>query len=145
MSAGDSVPTARLDPAPWLGSVTGHDCRHPRRTRPGTVRLVNGDGGDRGFEPLLAVLGRLDDLDVRLGGGWGVDVLAGQVTRPHHDVDVFVPVGVLDVAAARFADGRFRGGDDVTELADHSRSRRRAANRPQRHLVSPGRTRGADG
>jgi GNAT superfamily N-acetyltransferase len=79
---------------------------------------VNGAGRDRDFGPLLAALRRLDGFDVRLGGGWGVDVLAGQVTRFHHDIDVFVPVAVLDAAADRF----IHDGFEVVMASPHSRT-----------------------
>lgn len=49
------------------------------------------------FDALSQLLGLLDGIDVRLGGGWGVDVLAGRPTRPHHDVDLFV--AEIDVPA----------------------------------------------
>lgn len=52
-----------------------------------------------GFRSLLEVLDTLrgpGSVDVRLGGGWGVDVLAGRVTRAHRDVDVFVPGHAVD-------------------------------------------------
>ena len=62
---------------------------------------VAGSGGT-GFGPLLHSLARLEGLDVRLGGGWGVDVLAGKVTREHHDVDLFVPQEHLADAVERF-------------------------------------------
>ena len=59
-----------------------------------------------GFSPLLAVLARLEGVDARLGGGWGIDVLAGRVTRAHHDIDLFVPELSVPAAVGRFtADG----------------------------------------
>ncbi len=59
-----------------------------------------------GFDPLLEEMDRLAGIDVRLGGGWGIDVLAGRVTRSHHDVDLFVRSHDLVAAASRFlADG----------------------------------------
>jgi GNAT superfamily N-acetyltransferase len=70
-------------------------------------------GGGRDFAPLTAVLQRLDGSDARLGGGWGIDVLAGRVTRTHHDVDLFVPEEALSVAAGRLASAGWRVvGDD---------------------------------
>jgi len=60
-----------------------------------------------GFGPLLDSLALLEGLDVRLGGGWGIDVLAGRVTRDHHDVDLFVPEGHLADAAERLRPGGF--------------------------------------
>jgi ribosomal protein S18 acetylase RimI-like enzyme len=55
-----------------------------------------------GFAPLLDVLDRVEGLDARLGGGWGIDVLAGRVTREHHDVDLLFPIEELLVAASHF-------------------------------------------
>lgn len=58
------------------------------------------------FAPLLGVLGLLEGLDVRLRGGWGIDVLAGRVTREHHDVDLLVadlPATIERLIAAGFA------------------------------------------
>jgi lincosamide nucleotidyltransferase A/C/D/E len=42
---------------------------------------------------LLELLSALDDLGVAhwLDGGWGVDCLLGEQTRPHGDVDLVVP------------------------------------------------------
>lgn len=57
------------------------------------------------FAPLLAILRLLDDIDVRLGGGWGIDVLAGRVTRDHHDVDLFV--ADLPATLSRLVDAGF--------------------------------------
>ncbi len=53
------------------------------------------------FTPLVDTLERLEGLDVRVGGGWGIDVLAGRVTRRHHDIDLFVPAPEMAVAAER--------------------------------------------
>jgi lincosamide nucleotidyltransferase A/C/D/E len=30
------------------------------------------------------------NVDVWLDGGWGVDALLGQQTRPHNDIDIFI-------------------------------------------------------
>lgn len=29
-------------------------------------------------------------VDVWIGGGWGVDALLGQLTRPHNDIDIYI-------------------------------------------------------
>jgi ribosomal protein S18 acetylase RimI-like enzyme len=63
--------------------------------------------GAAGFEPLLEHLERLDGLDARLGGGWGIDVLAGRVSRPHHDTDLFLPRGQLPAGVSRFTAAGF--------------------------------------
>jgi lincosamide nucleotidyltransferase A/C/D/E len=39
-------------------------------------------------EDVLDILAALDGLDVRVGGGWGVDALVGRQTRPHGDLDL---------------------------------------------------------
>lgn len=57
------------------------------------------------FAPLLGVLRLLEGIDARLGGGWGIDVLAGRVTRDHRDVDLFV--ADVPAAAARLIDAGF--------------------------------------
>jgi lincosamide nucleotidyltransferase A/C/D/E len=43
---------------------------------------------------LLAILDRLEGADIEawLDGGWGVDALLGEQTRPHDDVDLVVRV-----------------------------------------------------
>ncbi|MGW6446280.1 nucleotidyltransferase domain-containing protein [Lentzea sp. NPDC055074] len=39
-------------------------------------------------EDVLEILAALRDFDVCVGGGWGVDALAGEQTRPHADLDL---------------------------------------------------------
>ncbi|MGH2540483.1 MAG: nucleotidyltransferase domain-containing protein [Actinomycetota bacterium] len=49
---------------------------------------------------VVEILGRLrrSGVDVWLDGGWGVDALLGEQTRPHEDLDLIVRVGeVLEV------------------------------------------------
>jgi ribosomal protein S18 acetylase RimI-like enzyme len=70
------------------------------------VNIASSGGTE--FGPLLDSLAALEGLDVRLGGGWGIDVLAGRVTREHHDVDLFVPQEHLPEAAGRFRRAGFR-------------------------------------
>lgn len=53
------------------------------------------------FAALLDVLDLLGGEDVRVGGGWGVDLLAGRVTRSHHDMDLFVPAHRVGDAVGR--------------------------------------------
>lgn len=65
------------------------------------------DGGGEGFAGLLGVLDRLAGVDVRVGGGWGVDVLAGRPTRAHHDLDLFVPTGRVGDAVGRLLGAGF--------------------------------------
>ena len=52
---------------------------------------------------LLVILDRLAEpgIDAWLDGGWGVDALLGERTRPHDDVDLIVQV--IDVPAMREA------------------------------------------
>lgn len=44
---------------------------------------------------------------VWLDGGWGIDALLGEQTRPHKDLDALVPLDDLAVLAAALADGGF--------------------------------------
>ncbi len=39
-------------------------------------------------EDVLEILSTLDGADVWIGGGWGVDALVGEQTRPHQDLDL---------------------------------------------------------
>jgi lincosamide nucleotidyltransferase A/C/D/E len=39
-------------------------------------------------EAVLATLARLADVDVWIGGGWGIDALLGEQTRQHRDLDL---------------------------------------------------------
>lgn len=39
-------------------------------------------------DDVLEVLAALRAFDVHVGGGWGVDALAGEQTRPHDDLDL---------------------------------------------------------
>lgn len=39
-------------------------------------------------EDVLDILAALTSADVWIGGGWGVDALAGEQTRPHDDLDL---------------------------------------------------------
>jgi lincosamide nucleotidyltransferase A/C/D/E len=66
---------------------------------------VNGDSLGAGLgeyvmaaENAVALLRLLDDHDVQVcvGGGWGVDALLGEQTRRHADLDVWVPAIHLD-------------------------------------------------
>lgn len=52
---------------------------------------------------VVALYRDLEDADVPvwLMGGWGVDALLGQQTRPHHDVDLLVEVAALERLRAR--------------------------------------------
>ena len=72
------------------------------------------EGDEEGFAALLGMLDLLADVEVRVGGGWGVDLLAGRVTRAHHDMDLFVPSGQLDVAVGCLGAAGFSVVDDET-------------------------------
>ncbi len=58
------------------------------------------------LDDVLAVLDRLDDGGVPwcLAGGWAVDALAGEQTRPHADVDLIVPAADLPSVERLLAD-----------------------------------------
>lgn len=49
---------------------------------------------------------RLDKRDVRswVDGGWGVDALVGQQTRPHDDLDLVIELADSDRAAAALSE-----------------------------------------
>jgi ribosomal protein S18 acetylase RimI-like enzyme len=72
------------------------------------------EGEQAGFAALLGVLDLLAGVAVRVGGGWGVDLLIGRVTRAHHDIDLFVPSTVLDEALRRLGAAGFSVVDDET-------------------------------
>jgi GNAT superfamily N-acetyltransferase len=80
-----------------------------------------------GFEPLLQQLECLEDLDARVGGGWGIDVLARRVSRSHHDVDLFLPRHQLVESVSRFISAGFEtvleepGSRTVVEHPDRGR------------------------
>jgi lincosamide nucleotidyltransferase A/C/D/E len=44
----------------------------------------------------MVALVRSLGADPIIGGGWGVDALAGSQTRAHRDLDLIVPAGVVD-------------------------------------------------
>lgn len=47
-------------------------------------------------------------LDWCLVGGWGVDALLGEQTRPHKDLDVLIPLQSVDGILSLLADQGFR-------------------------------------
>lgn len=49
-------------------------------------------------EDVVALLGRFHEheVDVCVGGGWGVDALLREQTREHSDLDVWAPAGHLE-------------------------------------------------
>jgi lincosamide nucleotidyltransferase A/C/D/E len=56
-------------------------------------------------DEVLDVLDRLTaaGAEVWVDGGWAVDALLGEQSRPHSDLDLTVPVAGLDAALARLA------------------------------------------
>jgi lincosamide nucleotidyltransferase A/C/D/E len=44
------------------------------------------------------------DVDVRVGGGWAVDALLGEQTRPHSDLDIWLPATHLEPLFVAFAE-----------------------------------------
>jgi lincosamide nucleotidyltransferase A/C/D/E len=58
--------------------------------------------GTTDADEVVAVLEVLRDAGCRawVGGGWGVDALAGRQTRPHRDLDLAVDAGHLDAGLA---------------------------------------------
>ena len=77
---------------------------------------------------LLTAL-RDSGCDACVGGGWGVDALLGRQTRPHEDLDLWVPV---DQTAALFRVLAARGVDRLVPWPD---------NRPWNFPVEGGRLR----
>jgi lincosamide nucleotidyltransferase A/C/D/E len=57
-----------------------------------------------GTADVLDVLDRLDAAGIEcwVDGGWGVDALLGEETRPHDDLDLIVPRDVIDRLPALF-------------------------------------------
>jgi lincosamide nucleotidyltransferase A/C/D/E len=60
-------------------------------------------------EDVLAILTRLADVDVWIGGGWGIDALLGEQTRQHRDLDLMhrepqEPAIVTALGAAGFVE-----------------------------------------
>ncbi len=89
-------------------------------------------------EILAALTAR--DVDVCLGGGWCVDALVGQQTRPHGDLDLWVPALDFESAVAVFAEvGVDRlfpwGGDRPWNFVLHDGAHRRV----DLHLFEVGR------
>ncbi|WP_405095193.1 nucleotidyltransferase domain-containing protein [Micromonospora sp. NBC_01412] len=58
-------------------------------------------------EDAVALLGRLSDhqVDVCVGGGWGVDALLKDQTREHSDLDVWAPAAQLERLFVALAKG----------------------------------------
>lgn len=72
------------------------------------------EGDQGGFATLFGVFDLLAGIAVRVGGGWGVDLLAARVTRAHHDMDLFVPSTELDEAVRRLGAAGFSVVDAET-------------------------------
>lgn len=82
-------------------------------------------------EDVVELVTRLDDhgVDVCLSGGWAVDALLGEQTRPHSDLDLWVPAGQLEgllVALAGMGVDRIlpRPGDRPWNFVLHDGDRR---------------------
>jgi hypothetical protein len=65
---------------------------------------------DDAAQDVLEVLESLTVADVPwwVAGGWAVDALVGEQTRPHDDVDVMVPVDALPTVRGVARRTRFR-------------------------------------
>ena len=65
-------------------------------------------------QDVLEVLESLTAADVRwwVAGGWAVDALVGEQTRPHDDVDVMVPVDALPTVEASLGAHGFARADE---------------------------------
>ena len=78
---------------------------------------------------VLQILERLREagIGVWLDGGWGVDALVGEQTRPHDDLDVVISLGDAPAAIAALAALGFAIADDERPtrfVARDSRDRR---------------------
>jgi lincosamide nucleotidyltransferase A/C/D/E len=64
-------------------------------------------------QDVLDVLESLTAANVRwcLAGGWAVDALVGEQTRPHRDVDVMVPADALPTVEASLGEHGFARAD----------------------------------
>ena len=83
-------------------------------------------------EDVTTLLQSLDahEVDVRVGGGWAVDALLGEQTRPHSDLDIWLPAAHLEplfVALAEHAIDRIYPwpGDRPWNFVVHDGARRR--------------------
>jgi lincosamide nucleotidyltransferase A/C/D/E len=59
---------------------------------------------------VIEVMGRLEEAGLRywLDGGWGVDALIGNQTRPHDDLDVVVELSAIETIVDTLAGIGFR-------------------------------------
>jgi lincosamide nucleotidyltransferase A/C/D/E len=58
-------------------------------------------------DDVLAILTRLADVDVWVGGGWGIDALLGEQTRQHRDLDLMHREPQEPAIVATLADAGF--------------------------------------
>ncbi len=67
-----------------------------------------------GGRDVLEVLGCLAQADIAawVDGGWGVDALLGEQTRPHDDLDLVTALDGAEKAIAALASHGFRLGED---------------------------------
>jgi lincosamide nucleotidyltransferase A/C/D/E len=65
-------------------------------------------------QDVLEVLESLTAADVRwwVAGGWAVDALVGEQTRPHNDVDVMVPADASATVEASLGEHGFARADE---------------------------------
>jgi lincosamide nucleotidyltransferase A/C/D/E len=75
-------------------------------------------------DEVLSVLAALQagDLRVWVDGGWGVDALLGEVTRPHDDVDLVVELGALPHVIKCLSDLGFSVTADLSPVRVVTRS-----------------------
>jgi lincosamide nucleotidyltransferase A/C/D/E len=67
---------------------------------------------------VLTVIAALEEerLRVWIDGGWGVDALLGDVTRPHEDVDLVVELGSLEAVCDCLSSLGFAVSEDLTPV-----------------------------
>ena len=64
---------------------------------------------------LVAAL-KAEDVRVWIDGGWGVDALLGEVTRPHEDVDLVVELGALGAVCECLSSLNFSVTEDLSPV-----------------------------
>jgi lincosamide nucleotidyltransferase A/C/D/E len=98
----------------------------------GAVSSVDVDGHLIGADDVIDLLDELaaQGVDSCVGGGWGVDALLGDQTRPHGDLDLWIPAISFEYAVVAFiragVDRLYPWGDDRPwNFVLHDAARRR--------------------
>jgi lincosamide nucleotidyltransferase A/C/D/E len=69
-------------------------------------------------DEVLTVIAALKERNLRvwIDGGWGVDALLGEVTRPHEDVDLVVELGALGTVFECLSNLGFAVSEDLSPV-----------------------------